>query len=389
MASAEVIVAEDNPIQLAYMESLLKRLGYAAIPAKDGSEALNLVKSTNVQVLISDYCMPVMDGIRLTREIRALELDRYTHIIMVTANDDGDIRAKALDAGVDDFLPKGANLVSLKARLTTASRLVNHETEIAERNKVLQLANARIQSDLNAAADAQRKLLPCLKDLILGFGVSNAFVPSSFVSGDMFNCFALNEEWLAFYAIDVAGHGVHASLLSVAIGHLITPEFFRERVLADRPDPAALVIELNRRFASDDSDDYFVMFCAVVSRRTGELHFCQAGYPAPLLVDGVGHVTPIGSGGFPVGLITQADFANSTCHFPKGSRLVVYSDAAVEAESPESKPFGEGRLIRLISQMHGLGNADLPPAIVDELLRWRGQPSLEDDLTIVTIERNS
>lgn len=48
----------------------------------------------------------------------------------------------------------------------------------------------------------------------------------------MFGFFPLEGDMLGFYSVDVAGHGVHASLLSVAIGHLMTPEYFWEKALA-------------------------------------------------------------------------------------------------------------------------------------------------------------
>jgi sigma-B regulation protein RsbU (phosphoserine phosphatase) len=236
----KIIVAEDNVVQLTYLSRLVNALGFDAVPAKDGKEALQLVRETNAQIVLSDFQMPHLNGIELTQQVRALDLDHYVYFIMLTGNEDDDIRNIALDAGVDDFLNKNRSPAMLKARLRAATRQINHAAELAERNQILKESNERIQADLRAAAQAQRQLLPDIQEELLGFRVASAFVPSSFVSGDMFGCFPLSDTLLGFYAVDVSGHGVHASLLSVAIGYLITPEFFRTVAIPDsgEVDPA-------------------------------------------------------------------------------------------------------------------------------------------------------
>lgn len=385
----KVVVAEDNLVQRKYLVRLVERLGYEAIPAVDGLAALELLKTTAAQILISDYRMPNLDGIALTREIRDLDLGRYIHVIMITGNGEDDLRVEALEAGVDDFVTKGANMAMLKARMRTASRLIRHETELADQNQILRDAHERIQTDLTAAAAAQRNLLPEFHDTLLGFRISSVFVPSSYVSGDMFGCFPLDKQTLGFYTVDVSGHGVHASLLSVAIGHLITPEFFKSKVLknCDTPDPAALVDDLNKRFCKSSEDEYFSMFCGVVDRDTGRMVYCQAAYPSPFYVDNIGDVQLVGDGGFPVGMFNEAEFENNTLTVKSGGFLVVCSDAATEAEDIAGRPFGNDRLKDLVATSAKVGTEELPNTIVGALSKWRNNALLEDDLTVVTLER--
>lgn len=385
----KIILAEDHAIQRAYLSLLINKLGYEVIPAEDGLEALRLVNETDVQILISDLNMPKLNGIELTQEVRKLKLDRYVHIIMMTGRDEDDVRGKALEAGVDDFMTKGRNPAMLAARIRAATRLVHHEKELAERNRILKEANDRIQDDLRVAALAQRRLLPDIHDEILGFRVASAFVPSSFVSGDMFGCFALNEQKLGFYAVDVSGHGVHASLLSVAIGHLITPEFFRTKAV--RPDgthdPAALVADLNVRFCSSESDEYFTMFCGVVDRKSGQFDYCQAGHPSPFYVRPNGYVQTVGDGGFPVGMMCSAEFENRSMLFENGASLILCSDAATEAENCENTRFGDDRLREIAKTVGCVGSESIPDCVVRALRNWRDGKPLEDDLTVVALER--
>ena len=385
----DVIIAEDNIVQRTYLSRMIEHLGYRTILAEDGQEALDLVCTTGAQILISDYHMPYLNGIELTRAVRAQALDHYVHIIMMTGSQHTDISAEALEAGADDFLPKGHDPARLRARLQTASRLIHHSREQAEQHRVLKEANDRIQEDLKAAALAQRQLLPDIHEDILGIHISSAFVPSAVVSGDMFGCFALPDNKLGVYAVDVSGHGINASLLSVAIGHLITPEFFGNVAFdADGlPNPAGLVHNLNLRFCSSESDSYFTMFCVIIDKDNGQMDLCQAGYPSPIYVAPCGGAQFIGDGGFPVGMIRDATYENGKATFEQGGLLVICSDAASEAENALETPLGVLGVRDLVARLRDTDSDNLPDLIVKALQDWRGGKTLEDDLTVVALKR--
>lgn len=386
----DVIVTDDNLIQRTYLLRVIEKLGYRTFEAEDGDDALELLAKTGAQILITDYRMPKMDGIELTRRVREMALDHYVHIILVTGSEEDGVRRDALAAGADDFLGKGREIAPLQARLGAASRLIHHAHALAEQHRILKEANARIHADLTAAARAQRQLLPDLHTDVLGMRIASAFVPSAVVSGDMFGCVPLDETRVGFYAVDVSGHGIHASLLSVAIGHLITRDYFANTVLRGdgNPDPAALVFELNQRFSVSDNDDYFTMFCGVLDCASGRLDYCQAAYPSPhrIPADG-GEVAPIGDGGFPVGMFPGLSYDNNATQFQPGDRLVICSDAAIEAETPENDAFGTERLRDTIQTARTNGTDALPETIVAALMNWRDGAPLEDDLTVVALER--
>lgn len=390
-AKLKIIVAEDHAIQRRLLCAVIAELGYQVLPAEDGVEALSLLMHSGAQIVLSDLNMPQLNGIGLTREIRKLASDRYVHVIMLTGVDEESERSAALEAGVDDFISKGAHISMLKARLRAATRLICHEQELADQNRVLREANDRIEGDLRSAAVAQCRLLPDVKTEILGFRIASEFLPSSIVSGDMFGCFPISETRLGFYAVDVSGHGVQASLLSVAIGHLITPEYFRNQTLTPQGSysPAALVSALNARFFDFESDEYFTMFCGVIDKTTGRMDFCQAGHPSPFYVRPDGRAELVGAGGFPVGLLETASFADDSIQIAPGGRLVMCSDAAIEATDAAMTPFGIPRLQSVI-ETASKGDADtMPEGIIGALQAWRAGKRFEDDLTVVTLERTS
>ncbi|MGI3165680.1 PP2C family protein-serine/threonine phosphatase [Pseudooceanicola sp. 200-1SW] len=384
----KVVVADDDALQRAHASALLRSLGYDPYEADDGARALELVRELGARILLCDLDMPALDGHELARHVRADKTEHYVHIIMVTSQSQTSERLRALEAGVDDFMAKPLDRASLTARIRSADRLLRHEMLLAERNRVLAEAKEQIEADLRAAASAQRRMLPAPRAQLADCTFHSAFRPSNILSGDMFAYYQVAPGYTGFYSIDVAGHGVHASLLSVALGHLLTAEYFRRRAFdeAGKPDPAALVTALNERFFRQDSTEYFTMFCGILDQTSGSLHYCQAGAPSPMAVTRDGATRMIGDGGFPVALLDQASFENRCDCLMAGESLVVFSDGATEAESLTGEPFGEERF-RDVLVAAAATPGDIPGHMVEALTRWRSGRALEDDLTILVCER--
>jgi CheY-like chemotaxis protein len=105
---ARILVVEDNPVNQKVATMILKRLGYGIEVAKDGLEALDALDQETYAAIFMDVQMPGMGGYEATREIRRREgaLGRHTPIIAMTANAMSGDREKALEAGMDDYVPK-------------------------------------------------------------------------------------------------------------------------------------------------------------------------------------------------------------------------------------------------------------------------------------------
>lgn len=113
-----LLVAEDHPVNLKYLNLLIERMGHEAQFCENGFEALQLLHRDTFDVVLLDYHMPLLDGIATAREIRALPSPAgQVPIIMVTADVVNDTRKLAAEAGVTQFAPKPLQEADLRRAL--------------------------------------------------------------------------------------------------------------------------------------------------------------------------------------------------------------------------------------------------------------------------------
>ena len=101
-----ILIAEDNDSNYMLMTYILKKQ-YEYYRARDGREAVEIVKQDKPDMILMDLKMPIQNGLEATRDIKALYPD--LPVIAVTANAFDSDRIQAMEAGCVDFLPKPVN----------------------------------------------------------------------------------------------------------------------------------------------------------------------------------------------------------------------------------------------------------------------------------------
>jgi two-component system chemotaxis response regulator CheY len=114
----KVLVVDDFPTMRRIVKNLLKQLGYENIDeAEDGAQALAKLKNGGYGLLITDWNMPVMEGIDLLKHLRADEALKDLPVLMVTAEAEKDKVITAIKAGVDNYVVKPFTAEILKEKL--------------------------------------------------------------------------------------------------------------------------------------------------------------------------------------------------------------------------------------------------------------------------------
>lgn len=152
-----LLVAEDHPVNLKYLNLLINRMGHEAVFCENGFEALQMLNRETFDAVLLDYHMPVLDGIATAAEIRLLPAPAgQVPIIMVTADVVNDTKEKALAAGVTQFAPKPMQEADLRRALRRCGLLEGSadtlpaplEMPARPTRNVQQLVDAQVHAEL-------------------------------------------------------------------------------------------------------------------------------------------------------------------------------------------------------------------------------------------------
>ncbi len=135
-----IIVVDDLQFSCEVVKSGLKKAGYRDIrTANSANEAMLQLNERRADVVLADFWMPEMNGLELADLIRRWDENnnRYTGIILLTAEDTTQSIVVAFDRGVDDFVSKSANQFELAARVYGAGRSAWIQNQLRQKNRDL------------------------------------------------------------------------------------------------------------------------------------------------------------------------------------------------------------------------------------------------------------
>jgi phosphoserine phosphatase RsbU/P len=249
-------------------------------------------------------------------------------------------------------------------RITTLLFWISLAVVLILRSNRTSLAQAVLESEIEAAAEVQRVILPEPAKSIPGFRVDSVYRPAQQVGGDFFQVLPATDGGLLLVLGDVAGKGVPAAMLvAVLVGSIRTIAQFT-------CEPAAILGEMNARLLGRTSGGFSTCLVAHLTPN-GDVKLANAGHLPPFLDSE--EITLDGS--LPLGIVHELASSQCTLRLPYGSRLTFYSDGLPEAQNEKGELLGFERS-RAISH---LGAETIVSTAVDF-----GQ---KDDITVVVIER--
>jgi CheY-like chemotaxis protein len=106
MNPARILIVDDNPVNLKLASSVLEFAGCQVLEAVDASHAVAMIRQSPPDLILMDIAMPGMDGLTLTRQLKADESTRHIRIVALTASAMKGDDQKARDAGCDGYITK-------------------------------------------------------------------------------------------------------------------------------------------------------------------------------------------------------------------------------------------------------------------------------------------
>lgn len=397
-----VLVVDESRAQRRMLAASLSRWGYRVIEADSGEAAIALCRRHPVDMVMSGWVLPGMSGLELCRQFRALPREGYGYFILLTSRSTREDVAQGLEVGADEFLAKPVSLHELRARLTAAERILVMEEALKERNRALGAAfdklrrmTEAIERDLEEARALQQALLRDRHQHYGPFEASLLLRPSGHVGGDMVGVIDPGGDTVAFFALDVSGHGIASALLTARLHALLSGSRPGQNIALESAGrgavrlraPADVVADLNRILLEEmHTDHYCTLVLACLHVPSGRVELVQAGHPHPFLQRAGGRIEEIGAGGFPVGLVAEARYEATSFTLAEGDRLLILSDGLTEATGVDGRPLDEGGLARLLEAHRHLRGPRFFDAILWEVDANTAGPGAGDDVSAILLD---
>jgi two-component system chemotaxis response regulator CheY len=120
MSEVRVLIADDSSVMRKIVERCLRQAGLDALvvlEAGTGVEALELLRTAKVDLILSDINMPSMDGLELVRQIRAQDLARGVPVVTITTESSEEHVRQAIQAGARGYIRKPFTAEQVKGRV--------------------------------------------------------------------------------------------------------------------------------------------------------------------------------------------------------------------------------------------------------------------------------
>ncbi len=139
-----VLVADDDTSCRLVAKAAVQKLGHECVTAEDGTTAWAMLNELAVDVLVTDWLMPGVDGPELCRRVRGSSRGGYTYIIIATSLRERDHITEGMEAGADDYLRKPLDPFDLGTRLIAATRVTALHQQIDEFRAELERLNVAL-----------------------------------------------------------------------------------------------------------------------------------------------------------------------------------------------------------------------------------------------------
>ena len=396
-----ILVVDDSAMNREVLIDRVKAEGYLATAARDGKQAIQMIKTGVFDLILLDIIMPKIDGYEVLKWIRN---SPWQHIptIMISALEETDSVVKCIEMGAKDYLTKPFNSTLLKARLGACleqkrlrdlesiyvRQLAQAHQQISQLNNCLQVENTRLSSELKVNQRLQQMLLPREKELerIEALEIAGFSETAAEIGGDYYDVVQYRDRIIIGIG-DVSGHGLESGVLMLMVQTAV-----RTLIENEQTNPKRLFEVLNRTIyknlqrleSNKDISLSLIDYCDGILNISGQ-------HEEVLILRQGGEIERINTVdlGFPLGLEESiADFVFETqTSFAPGEVAVLYTDGITEAENSQGIHYGLEQL-SIVVQRNGQKSArGIRQAVIRDLRSHIDLEQVYDDITLVVLKR--
>ena len=234
------------------------------------------------------------------------------------------------------------------------------------------------ERDLLLAAQVQRQVLP-KPPVVPGLELAGFMQTARLLGGDYYDFFPISDDIIDVVIADVSGKGAAASLLMPSLAVALR---LRARELSG---PAAILKDLDEVLKQVTNPATFVtMFYARFNHTLKTLEYASGGHNPPLLTrTSTGEVFLLEEAGPIMGILPDAQFANSNIKLLSGDILTLFTDGVTEQEDESGDEFSVDRLKRVVLTSQAEPAASIVTEIAEAVSTFAGTTEQSDDLTTV------
>lgn len=381
-----ILLVDDEPLNVDYLEQELEELGYDTVAAADGLAALEQVAAAAPDVVLLDIMMPRMDGFEVLARLRDDADTRRLPVVIISAMDDIGSIVRGLEMGAEDFLPKPFDPVILRARLSSSiekKRLRDQE----------QLYLQSLERELEIGRQIQAGFLPRHIPQPENWEIAAHFAAAREVAGDFYDAFTLpGTGRIGLIVGDVSDKGVGAALFMTLFRSLlraaVNPAALGDNAPGARRTAAASLqhsVQLTNNYIATmhgDTGMFATLFFGLLDPANGSLLYINAGQEAGIVAGAGGVRNQLAATGPVVGVIEGTAYPVAETVLAPGEMLLLYSDGVSDAENERHEFFSRERLLEQFTPFPSTA-ASLLQRIDAALTGHMGAMKQFDDITLL------
>ena len=390
MTQENILIVDDEPFNVDYLEQELQESGYATLSAFSGSEALEIIAKESPALVLLDIMMPGMDGFEVLRRLKGQEATRDLPVIIISADSNLKSVVQGIQLGAEDYLPKPFEPTLLHARISSS-------LEKKRLRDIEQLYLKGLERELDIGRQIQQGFLPELIPAIDGWDVATYFKAAREVAGDYYDAFTLPDGRLVCLVGDVCGKGVGAALFMSLFRSLIrvlatSGETFTNRVAQNLTAHEYLsrLVSFTNQYVCDihgDSGLFTTLFICLLEPDGGKLTYLNAGNEPPFWLSKNQLITELRPTGPVIGIIPEAVFSTKEIVLQSGDILCAFTDGITDALDAEDVIFGRKRLLETL-QVSPSEPGMMIETVVKELGYFTGSTAQFDDITLLVVKKS-